>query len=56
MSENLENRISSEQAKDAIFKMHSVQSSTSEIDSSVIHNSISNNTKTAPVSCNRHDE
>lgn len=32
MSENLENRISSEQAKDAIFKIHSVQSSASEID------------------------
>lgn len=35
MSENLENRISSEQAKDAIFKMHSVQSSASEIDDAV---------------------
>ena len=35
MSENLENRISSEQAKDAIFKMHSIQSSASEIDNIV---------------------
>lgn len=35
MSENLENRISSTQAKDAIFKMHNVQSSASEIDNIV---------------------
>lgn len=35
MSENLETRISSTQAKDAIFKIHSVQSSASEIDGSV---------------------
>lgn len=32
MSENLETRISSTQAKDTIFKMHNVQSSASEID------------------------
>ena len=35
MSENLENRISSTQAKDAIFKIHSVQSSASALDGSV---------------------
>lgn len=35
MTENLENRISSEQAKEAIFKMHNVQSSASELDLAV---------------------
>lgn len=39
MSENLENRISSTQAKEAIFKIHGVQSSASEIDGSVISES-----------------
>ena len=35
MSENLDNRISSEQAKDAIYKAHSIQSSASNIDNAV---------------------
>lgn len=35
MAENLENRISSTQAKEAIFKAHGIQSSASEIDGSV---------------------
>ena len=35
MDNNLENRISSEQAKEAIFKAHSIQSSASEIDARV---------------------
>lgn len=37
--QNLENRISSEQSKDAVFKAHSIQSSASEIDGSVKLNS-----------------
>lgn len=41
MSENLENRISSTQAKDAIFKMHNIQSSASEIDGSIKNKNLS---------------
>ena len=35
MSENLENRITSTQAKDAIYKAHSISSSASEIDATI---------------------